>query len=773
MALISNNSARIRFGDALRLTTASLLATAGFAGAAFAQQTTQGELPDIVVTAEFREARVQDTPIAITALTGELLEERGIATVTELAAPNVNIAPGAGIFGPLAAVYIRGVGQYDSSFAYEPGVGVYVDDVYYGVLLGSDFELASLDRVEVLRGPQGTNSGRNSIGGSVKLYSQRPTGSNEGYLEASVGSFDRLDFRGSYDLSLVEDKLFLNVSGVSRRRDGHVSRVDFACANPSLAGTIPNTSTPGNCELGREGSEDVQALRATLRWIASDNVEINIRADKSETDNTGPGMTLYWADAPANTYGGVPYDSRFIPTNPYVSYATYYDPGTDWSLQSMNRVSAWGVSGDLSWRLGESLTLRSITAYREMESGFTFDQDMSPIMVSQSYNGNEYQQFTQELRLSGAAGDWLDWTVGGYYFDSEGKLLNRVKSGTVLNFNTNDPVTSTSQSAFVQAILHPAPDFNITGGVRYTEDEKTYAFSRLDPITGAPAIIVGSLTGTSGSFSGDRVDYRLAADYRFSENFMAYAQVATGYKGGGINPKPFIPDQVVPFDPETVTAYEIGFKSDLLDRTLRLNVAAFFNDYKDIILIDANGAQGFFLSAEPINAGDAEVKGVEVEAEWHPTSALTLTTSVGYLDFEYTRLSADALGSGIAFGDVPPLTPEWKASGSIAYEFDLGANGSLTPRLDVQYTSEVYSDPANHGTDALVGFPFFLIDEYTLTNARLTYDSEDGLWQASVGVSNLTDEVYYTNGFAFFFSGTGMNVIGRPREYEFTLRRKF
>src|SRR5262249_28150670 len=154
-------------------------------------------------------------------------------------------------------------------------------------------------------------------------------------------------------------------------------------------------------------------------------------------------------------------------------------------------------------------------------------------------------------------------------------------------------------------------------------------------------------------------------------------------------------------------AYEIGFKSDFFDRTLRFNVAAFFNKYKDIILIDANGAQGFPLSAEPINAGDADVKGIELETEVHPTSALTLTGSVGYLDFEYQRLSADALGSGITLSDVPPLTPKWKAQGSIAYEFDLGDHGTLTPRLDVQYTSEVYTDPANHVNDALVGFQFF------------------------------------------------------------------
>lgn len=755
------------------LGAASLIATAS--GPVWAQDTDRGgqAVPEIVVTAEFREALVQDTPLAITALSGELLEARGIQNVSQLAAPNVNVSPGSSAFGPLAAVYIRGVGQYDSNFAYEPGVGVYIDDVYYGVLLGSDFQLADLERVEILRGPQGTNAGRNSIGGSVKLFSRRPTGADEGYIEVSTGRFDRIDVRGAYDLGLVEGKLAMRVSGISTRRDGHVRLVDFACDQPALAGAMPIISQGNGCDIGDIGGENVLGVRASLLWTPADNFEVFLTGDKTEADNGAAPVSQFYANNPAATLGGVPYDSRFIPSDPYISYGTYTDPATGWSLEPRNKVSAWGVSGDITWRINEHVTFRSITAYRDLDTSWNYDQDNSPIRVALVHNHNIYEQFSQEVRLSGALGEFLDWTVGGYYFDSDGALQNRVLSGVILDFITNDPVESTSLSGFAQTIFHLLPDLNVTGGVRYTDDEKSYTFSRLAP-TGGPAIIVGSLTGTSGTFKGDRTDYRAAIDYRWSEGLMTYFQFSTGYKGGGINPRPFVPAQVVPFSPETVKAYEVGFKSDLFNKTVRLNMAGFFNKYKEIILIDANGAYGFPFSALPFNAGDADVKGVEFELDAQPVPGLVFSASAGWLDFEYKRLAPDAIASGIAFSDVPPLTPEWKVSGAVSYEFDLGGNlGTLTPRFDVQYTSKVYTDPANHVNDAIVGFPFFELPAYTTANGRLTYQSGNGKWQASFAVTNLANKVYYTNGFAFLLSGTGHNVIARPREWELTIRRRF
>jgi iron complex outermembrane recepter protein len=342
-------------------------------------------------------------------------------------------------------------------------------------------------------------------------------------------------------------------------------------------------------------------------------------------------------------------------------------------------------------------------------------------------------------------------------------------SPPVLNTVTDDPVNSTSKSVFGQAILHLTSRLNLTGGIRYTKDDKNYLFDRHFP----DGTVDPSLTGTTGQFSGDHVDYRAVVDYRWNESLMTYAEFSTGYKGGGTNPKPFIAAQVVPYNPETVDAYEVGFKSDFLDRRAQVNVAAFWNKYSNIILINANGAQGFPLSAEPFNAGDADIKGVEVESELHPVGGLTINASVSYLDFKYSRLSPDAIASSITLNNVPPLTPQWQASGEIAYEFDLGDHGSLTPRVNIRYTSDTYSDPANANFDAITTPGFMLLKAYTVADAGLVYETASHKWQASLEVTNLANRVYYTNGFAFWQSGTGQRAIAAPREVSFKVRRRF
>jgi len=728
---------------------------------------------DIIVTAQFRAQRLQDTPIAITALSGESLESKGLNSVADIAgsAPNVNIAQGSGAYGSGVAIYIRGIGQYDTNFALEPGVGMYVDDAYHGVMVGSIFDLLDLDRVEILRGPQGTLAGKNSIGGAVKLYSRKPTGSGEGYVQATLGSYDRIELRATYDLALA-DNLFMRFSGFSKRRDGHVDRLDFACAHPDLAGSFPNNANDASCRIGTMGGIKAWGTRVALRWLPSDNLEINIIGSLIRDDSEAAGAELTYASADVS-YNGVPYDSRFIPDRPYVNYATFLDPATGWQIQPLATTHSQSISGQVDWQISDTLTLTSISFYEDLVSTWSIDNDLSPIRVALTLNRSPYHQFSQELRLNGEAGDGLlQYTLGGFYFDSLGRVGARVLSGEVLNFVQDDPVSNKSKSVFAHAVLHPVENMSITGGIRYTDDKKTYTFYRADP-NGGPAIIVGSLSGVSRGFSGDSVDYRLGADYRFSDALLAYVNFATGYKGGGINPRPFIPSQVVPFEPERVDAYEIGFKSDLLDRRLRLNVAAFLNKYKDIILIDANGFPGapgdpdyFPLSAAPFNAGNADIKGFEVETTLRPTDAFTLTGSLSYLDFEYTKLDPNATASGIGTDFVPPFTPKWKWSASAAYEIAMGNGATITPYVDIDHQSPVFTDPVNAQTNFLAG--------RTVMNANISYTSPGGTWQLTAGVTNLTDKHYYTNAFDIAtITGSVQKIVARPREWYLTLRRNF
>jgi len=727
-------------------------------------------LETVTVTAQFVKQNVQDAPLAITAVSGEALQARGIVNVDQLQAPNVNIASGSNVLGPSSVIYIRGLGQYDTNFAYEPAVGVYIDDVYYGVLLGSDMALLDLDRVEILRGPQGTNSGKDSLGGSVKLYSASPTGSNTGYFEAATGDYGHLGLRGAYDLKL-SDTLFLRVSGMSNRTDGYLTLEDFACAKPALAGMLPNDSSSSSCKTGTEGGTNVSGARASLRWVPSDTFEATVRADRTVDKSENAATTLFYANYPAAALDGVPFDSRFIPSNPYVSYSNYEDAATGYSVSPVTDTSSYGISGDVDWHAAPAFDVRNIVSYRNMQSSYGYDGDNSPIDITMAFVHNAYHQFTEELRLSGEIGKLVDWTVGGYYFDSDGLIQNRVLSPPI-DFFTNDPVVSTSKAGFAQAIVHALPRLDLTMGVRYTSDSKTYHFSRLGP-DGLPAFIVGSLNGASGDFNGDHTDYRINLAYRWNDNVMTYAQYSTGYEGGGINAKPFVVSQVVPYNPETVDASEAGIKTDWFDRRLRVNVAGFFYSFDNIVLINQNGAQGFPLSAEPFNAGSAHVKGGELEVELRPVAGLLLSASASYLDFHYTSLSPDAIASLVTLNNVPPFTPKEKFAATASYTIPLGGLGTVTPQVDYQYTSSVYSDPANANYDAVTTKDFLRLPAYGVANARLSYETNDTNWEAAVGVTNLTDKIYYTNGFGFATLGLDSRLIAPPRMFTVTLKRKF
>ncbi|MDB6083136.1 MAG: Pesticin receptor, partial [Gammaproteobacteria bacterium] len=252
-------------------------------------------LSEIVVTAQFRRDNLQSTPIAITAVNAAMMEARNQTSLLDIAssAPNVNIRPSTSALGNAASIFIRGIGQYDPSFALEPGVGIYIDDVYFPTIYGSVFDLLDLDRVEILRGPQGTLAGKNSIGGAIKLYSKKPDGQNEGYAEAGYGNFNQTSFRAGTDFTLVPDQLFMRLAGVYKRSDGYMNRVDFGCANPG-SGVKPNPIQE-SCALGTEGGQQFGGIRAALRWVPGSKLEVNLSADYSVDDGEPSPTKLVYA----------------------------------------------------------------------------------------------------------------------------------------------------------------------------------------------------------------------------------------------------------------------------------------------------------------------------------------------------------------------------------------------------------------------------------------------------------------------------------------------
>lgn len=772
---------------------------------------------DIIVTAQFRDQRLQDVPIAITAVSGETLDARGQVNVADLGAyaPNVTLRQAPATYGPSVVAYIRGVGQRDTTFALEPGVGIYVDDVYLPTLHGSMLNLVDLERVEILRGPQGTLSGQNAIGGAIKLYSKKPSATPDGYLSVTYGSFNRTEIRGATNLTIVPDQLWARVSGAGVRKDGYVTRYDYACTHPGS--TVPSLVTGSDCKLGTEGGKDYVAGRLALRWEPTSRVTVDIvgdiTRDNSEVGpttllyvgrNANPGTALTGVATPVtapyvlngNVYGtatGSPFISYSpygafaqdtFSTSPYTSYENYTefvprDGSAAWQAPLKAAINSWGVSGTIAAELADNVNLISITAYRKFDGTYS-SSDGSPfsatLQASQIYNW----QFSQELRLSAKIWDIVDLTVGGFYFNKRSRNVTRVTLPT-LNFIEDNSVPATTKAVFANVELTPFRSLTLIGGLRYTDQKKQFIYGRLgvpgSSTGGAVPPSLASLNGLVGEFAGDRIDYRLAAQYRLTDSLMAYAQFSTGFKGGGINPRPFFPAQALPHAPETLKAYEIGLKSEFLDRKVRLNASAFLNKYNDILVSVAScplvGAPAT-PCALPLNAGTADVKGFEAELTLRPARGFTIDASLAYLSFEYTSISAAAAGAGIGLEDKGVYISPWQWGIGAQYEIDLGNAGKLTPRIDVNH-EDSFNRNANNVDAATGGIDIFgVVPGRTLVNARLTYASANGDWEVAGEVRNLTDKFYYSD----IFDNRGSTASiqgspGEPRTWALTLKRRF
>lgn len=717
--------------------------------------TAPGGISEIVVTAQFREQNVQETPIAITAINAQMLEARSQTSVVDVAnqAPSVSLKPAGAGSGPSLQASIRGIGQTDWSFAFEPGVGMYVDDVYYSTLTGSVLELLDLERVEILRGPQGTLSGRNSLGGAIKLFSAVPKGDGSGYVSATLGDQGRMQFRAAADVALVEGKAFLRLSGLTNSVNGYVNRFDYRCLNPTASDVPSSISTAnGDCKIGTAGGKSYSALRGSLRLIPSEDVEVRINADYTRDNSEVQATTQTYAGPPTNPiFAGdaIPgYNNRFVSSDPFTSYATYCNnknyAGGDLSRAYCNppysRIRAWGVSGQIDWKLGDSFTLTSVTAFRRYTAEFASDSDGSPFGLENQYYNPTHRQFTQELRLNGSVGEMLDFTLGGFHLKTRGLYAGRVDAPAFgrVDFVQSDIVESESNAGFLHAVIHATDRINLTGGLRYTEERKDYSYDRI-AYSGPPQV-----AGITNNYKGSKWDYRAAADFKLTDDVLAYAQFSTGFKGGGAIPRPIIPTHALPsfpfsrFGPETLKSYEVGLKTMWFDRRLRLNLAGFTSDYDGIQLEinDCGNGGPFVFCIAQANVGSARIKGFEAEMTAEPVEGLTFDGALSHVDFDYKSVNA---ATGVRLGMVAPLTPRWKWSFGVQYKASLGDLGTLTPRIDASYQSETYFGAVNLPSNRVAG--------YTLWNGRVTFRAPQDKWELAVEVTNLANKVYYYNVF--------------------------
>jgi iron complex outermembrane recepter protein len=782
-------------------------------------------LQEVVVTAQFRAEKLQETPLAITAISGDALAARNIVSLQDLsqAAPNVQLFEANAAYGKTMAAFIRGIGQGDFNFASaEPGVGIYIDDVYFSTTFGSMFDLLDIDRTEVLRGPQGTLFGKNSIGGAIRVISKKPTGEGGGFGEVTLGNYSRRELRAGFDVPVIKDSMFLRVTGMSKQRNGYVDRLDFGCVHPDQAGTVPRQQLgQGSCKIGREGGVDVKGVRAQLRWLPFDGFENNLAADWYDDNSEAAAEVMLVADptlpnaralAAFNTNTlipkfGIPYDGRFVTAGTYNTYSTFYDPHTGTAYPAVNTVHSYGVSDVMEWQAADWIRVKSVTAYRGYWGDFSDDQDNSPMGTAWAYNLLDHQQFTQELQFIGNAfGNRLDWAAGYFYFD--GHSLNRGHINLnflagffppgppffgqpIFNFNQNDPAHTKDHAGFAQGTFALTDSLHATAGVRYTKENKSYTFNHFNPLLLIRNPVL-DLRNVEGTTSYSHVDYKGGVDYQVNRDLMAYAAVTTGFRGGGFNPRPFNNFQVLPFGPEKLTEYEIGMKSEWFEHHLRMNVAAYYGNYKDLQInsqtVDRTGAP---LTA-PQNVGGADVKGFEAELEATPIQNLSVSGTVGLTDFKYKNLGhaegcqdfanpAAAAAQGICISGNPGYSDlaigmsKWTANLGVQYAIPLAAVGTITPRLDANYHSRrnnnrfnAYAGPTGTGPQAYT-------PGMTLLNGRITWQDGGQMWSVAAFATNLTNKYYYQSFLDLRAFGEGQLSAqpGEPREWGVTVSRKF
>ena len=794
----------------------------------------------IIVTAQLREQNLQDVPLSISAVSGELLEERSQTTLTDITAqmPSLLLQRNPAGQGNSVRVFIRGVGQSDQSPSVEPGVGTYIDDIYYGTVLGSAFDLTDLERIEVLRGPQGTLAGMNTLGGAIKIYSRKPEGYG-GYVEATIGNLGRRDVKASADFTIVPDAVFARITGVTRNRDGHVTRYDYACLNPDdpdvIEGDLPSLASGGDCKLGEMGNQQMYGMRGSLRIApAGSPLEINLTGDYTkDTSETQASVLIASAEsanagsaAPTNRsglsvpYQGVAYDDRFVTfgvyrrpdavlNDPYASYANFYDPGVMYSAigappgppsgyiageplgpfiaPSAAGAEAWGVAATIDYEISENLALKSITGYRHMFSHTGSDNDHSPVVFIQDDSDYTHEQFSQELRLAGQFfNDTVDAVIGAYYYDAATRYDARIHtpfSGfcpaatPCFSFINDYTADLRTYAGFANVAWAVTDALTLEGGIRVTNEKKEYLYNRLNPDGNGDYLPLSNptnpLTGFVGVYKETITDYRAVASYKITPDVMVYAQFSTGFKGGGVAPRPYVYQQIRPFGAEKLKAYELGFKADVLDRVMRLNGSVFQMDYTGYqgtpttclgpddqpLPVTGGGIPG--LCGQYLNIGDARVRGFELETTLRPVGGLTIDGAMSLTDFEFTSVNYPT--TQIIVGAKRPGIGEWKWSVGAQYEALLGdAIGTLTPRVDVSYTPGYCG---NFNCD-----PNVTVDSYTLVNARLTYRSPDEDWSIALEATNLFDKFYFLNKFATFYVN---GQPGRPREVALTVRKSF
>ncbi|WP_084399004.1 TonB-dependent receptor [Henriciella aquimarina] len=738
----------------------------------------------VTVTAQRREENLVDVPLSVSAFDGDLLGDLGVADITEISkiTPNVTLEVSRGTNTTLTA-FIRGVGQQDPVAGFESGVGIYVDDVYLNRPQGAVLDVYDVERVEVLRGPQGTLYGRNTIGGAIKYVTRGLSDTPTYEVNLKAGTYNQLD--GVVTTSLpVSDDFRVGASVASFNRDGYGEN-------------ILNGDENYNKRLF--------GARVSAEYDVTDTFQLRAAADYSlDKSNARQGHRLIADQFP-------PFD--------YPVLDDVYDTRAGLNIVPQ-RVEAYGGSLVAEAELTQNWTIKNILAYREDESTSPIDFDSLPeadVDVPAIY---ENDQFSEELQFL-YSGERLEGLLGFYYLDANASTVFDVLLATTgalpsvgvpgLNAQTFGDVNTETWSLFGDFTYDLTDKFSVSLGGRYTEDTRTSQVLRrtyaggFSDFFGGSGIPVAVTSDFNGEATFDDFSPRVSLSYKVTPDSNVYATYAQGFKGGSFDPRgqtTAAPDldqdgtvseqevyNFMQFDPEEVDSYEVGYKASQFGGELTYSLAAFYSDYKDVqvpgsvgVDTDDDGVSDTFTGVTT-NAGAATIWGIEFEGNAtlaqdfaNPGDYLNLGWSVGYLDAEYDEF-IDAFGNNVADERVIQNTPDWTANGRLAYDTPF-AGGNLLMNTQLSYRGDSSQFEAPN--------PYLDQEAFTLWDASIRWETADGRWGFSVNGKNLTDEEYIVAGYNFVninqdstftptlgLEGTLTAFYGDPRTVTFGVDYKY
>ena len=684
----------------------------------------------VIVTAQKREQSIYDVPVAISAFNADMIERQGITNLTDIGkfVPNLNVTEFSAGHTSSANPFIRGIGLQDHLITTDPGVGVYVDGVYLGRQVGQNWNLANIERVEVLRGPQGTLYGRNSIGGAINIITRKPGDEEGGKVSLTAGSRGRLNGE-LYTNMRLSDQFAMSLTGAFQRRDG--------------IGEFVNIANPRK-EVGE--LQDISA-RIAMLWTPNDRLSFLLTADGNEGDNGLRPYDSLFDELGAACRANPPQPpATCLAANGGVYNAGYrnsdgasnpYDNNTGQAEQIAVTNQAHGVALTMEYEFSDSLNVKLLTSDRHSEYSSGLDDDGFLDDFLSFPEDGEADQTSVELQFSGKSGAW-DYVAGLYYFEEEGQNVQvpNVFLGGVGTFLLQQKMHSEAGYANVGYSVSDA--LRLSAGVRYTQDNKK-AGTIINVI---PGVFPDGLLNETSQRDWSEISWDTSASYKFNDRMTLYGTIQSGYQSGQFPPRPYClfgsilavnPPAPFTLDPnnyfeanDNVTAlnYEVGLKGQPLDN-LEMSISVFYTDYKDLPYQVSTTAGGGGFNTTNIIV-DQTSQGIEWESTWAATDNFRLQATLGYIDANVHDPNPAA---------VAPLTPELTASVSPEFTIPAG-NGEVTMRADWSYRDKMYGEPSSDPGR------FTFIDSRDLINFDISYRPNDGDWTVAAYGRNVTDERY-------------------------------